>query len=138
MGPYQRRAFTYATIVAIGGLIFGLDAALISGTVEIDRLAVDGLYARMVSAPEAERVDTSGMNDRELDAFYAARREMPDQAASSAGAALALPLALNVGELLLSDARFESIDATSGARGSAIETSAGLLISIASMQSRKI
>ena len=33
MGSYQKRAFTYATIVAIGGLIFGLDAALISGTV---------------------------------------------------------------------------------------------------------
>jgi len=31
---YQRNAFTYATIVAFGGFVFGLDAALISGTVK--------------------------------------------------------------------------------------------------------
>lgn len=31
---YQRNAFTYATIVAMGGFVFGLDAALISGTVK--------------------------------------------------------------------------------------------------------
>ena len=98
-----------------GALSLGLRlGALISGTIEIDRLAVDRLYARLVSAPEAERVDTSGMSDRELDAFYAARREMREQGASGAGAALALPLALNVGELLLNDARIESIDAASG------------------------
>lgn len=30
---FQRNAFTYATIVAMGGFVFGLDAALISGTV---------------------------------------------------------------------------------------------------------
>jgi sugar porter (SP) family MFS transporter len=34
MKSYKRNAFTYATIVAIGGFIFGLDAALISGTVK--------------------------------------------------------------------------------------------------------
>ena len=33
MIPYQRNAFIFATIVAIGGFVFGLDAALISGTV---------------------------------------------------------------------------------------------------------
>ena len=33
MGSYQSKAFTYATIVAMGGFIFGLDAAVISGTV---------------------------------------------------------------------------------------------------------
>lgn len=31
---YQKNAFTYATIVAMGGFVFGLDAALISGTVK--------------------------------------------------------------------------------------------------------
>ena len=30
---HQKNAFTYATIVAMGGFVFGLDAALISGTV---------------------------------------------------------------------------------------------------------
>ena len=33
MSSYKRNAFTYATIVAVGGFVFGLDAALISGTV---------------------------------------------------------------------------------------------------------
>ncbi|WP_066218955.1 MFS transporter [Formosa haliotis] len=33
MGSYKSNAFTYATIVAMGGFIFGLDAALISGTI---------------------------------------------------------------------------------------------------------
>lgn len=33
MSSYTRNAFTYATIVAMGGLVFGLDAALISGTI---------------------------------------------------------------------------------------------------------
>lgn len=34
MSKYSKNAFSYATIVAIGGFIFGLDAALISGTVK--------------------------------------------------------------------------------------------------------
>ncbi|WP_282080356.1 MFS transporter [Aquimarina algiphila] len=34
MGSYKKNAFTYSTIVAMGGFIFGLDAALISGTVK--------------------------------------------------------------------------------------------------------
>ena len=33
MNVHQRRAFSYASIVAMGGFVFGLDAALISGTV---------------------------------------------------------------------------------------------------------
>ena len=34
MGSYKQNAFKYATIVAMGGFVFGLDAALISGTVK--------------------------------------------------------------------------------------------------------
>jgi sugar porter (SP) family MFS transporter len=34
MNSYKRNAFTYSTIVAFGGFVFGLDAALISGTVK--------------------------------------------------------------------------------------------------------
>ena len=34
MNNYQRNAFTFSTIVAIGGFVFGLDAALISGTLD--------------------------------------------------------------------------------------------------------
>ncbi len=33
MGSYKANAFIYATIVALGGFIFGLDAAIMSGTV---------------------------------------------------------------------------------------------------------
>lgn len=34
MASHKKNAFTYATIVAMGGFVFGLDAALISGTVK--------------------------------------------------------------------------------------------------------
>ncbi len=34
MSSYKTNAFTYATIVAFGGFVFGLDAAVISGTVK--------------------------------------------------------------------------------------------------------
>ncbi|WP_276167461.1 MFS transporter [Zobellia alginiliquefaciens] len=34
MDSYKKNAFTYSTIVAMGGFIFGLDAALISGTIK--------------------------------------------------------------------------------------------------------
>jgi len=33
MASHKKNAFTYATIVAMGGFVFGLDAALISGTI---------------------------------------------------------------------------------------------------------
>ena len=33
MNSYKKNAYTYSIIVAIGGFIFGLDAALISGTI---------------------------------------------------------------------------------------------------------
>ena len=33
MSSYKKNAFSYATIVAMGGFVFGIDAALISGTV---------------------------------------------------------------------------------------------------------
>jgi uncharacterized protein involved in outer membrane biogenesis len=89
---------------------------LLSGNVEIDSLLVDGLFARFAGEPDTETVDTSRMSDRELDAFYAARREMREQARTNAGAgdAIALPLALNVGELLVTNARIESVAADSG------------------------
>ena len=33
MTNYKKNAYTYATIVAMGGFVFGIDAALISGAV---------------------------------------------------------------------------------------------------------
>ena len=89
---------------------------LFSGTVEIDSLLVDGLLVRLTSAPDAEAIDTGNMSDRELDAFYAARRALREEAGSSTGtgAALGLPLALNVAELRLTNARIESVSTETG------------------------
>lgn len=54
MQPEKKRAFTYALIVTIGGFIFGLDAALISGTVDYVREQfelTDTMVGLVVSSP---------------------------------------------------------------------------------------
>lgn len=54
MESYKKNAYVYATIVAIGGFIFGLDAALISGTVNYISLEFglsDLQIGTVVSAP---------------------------------------------------------------------------------------
>jgi len=51
---YQRNAFTFASIVAFGGFVFGLDAALISGTVKylVQEFGLSDLQlGTVVSAP---------------------------------------------------------------------------------------
>ena len=86
---------------------------LLSGNVEIDSISVDGLKARITSAPEQARADTARMSDEQLDAFYAKRRKALSEAEQTAGAeaALAVPLALNVQKLTITDSRIETIDA---------------------------
>lgn len=79
---------------------------LFSGEVAIKGIELQGLVATVPAASEQPAVDTSTLSDAELDAFYAARREaLRDAAANSAGAAFALPLALNVQRLEVRDAR---------------------------------
>jgi len=80
---------------------------LFSGSVEIDGLSVDGLLVNIPPTPKRPEVDTSQMSDAQLDAFYAARREALAEAdsAESAGAALALPMALEVGHLAVTNSR---------------------------------
>ncbi len=54
MTAHQKLAFSYATIVAMGGFIFGLDAALISGTVNFivqEFSLTDLMLGTAVSAP---------------------------------------------------------------------------------------
>lgn len=89
---------------------------LLSGKVEIDSIRLDGLAARIISPPQPPGVDTSKMNDQELDAFYVARRRAMSQAGESAGAeaVLAVPLALNVQQLTITDSRVEIVDAATG------------------------
>ena len=94
--------------ITVGALSIGVQMMpLLSGSVEIDSISVDGLNAKITSAPEQARADTARMSDEELDAFYAKRREAMSQAGENAGAeaALAVPLALNVQELTITDSR---------------------------------
>ena len=85
---------------------------LFSGKVEIDTIKLDGLAARIESAEEQPTADTSKLSDEQLDAFYAARREALAKAEEDAGAAdaLAVPLALNVKHLIVTDSRLDMVD----------------------------
>lgn len=89
---------------------------LLSGRVEMDSITVEGLTLTRTldedaaAAARSAELDTSGMSRAELDAFYAARSEARKAARDDAAAALAAPLALQVGELVLRDIRVRSVD----------------------------
>ena len=89
---------------------------LLSGSIEIDSIRLDGLEAKIVRPPQPPGVDTSKMNDQELDAFYAERRRALAQGSESAGAeaVLAVPMALNVQQLMITDSRVEMVAADTG------------------------
>lgn len=89
---------------------------LLSGNVEIEDILVDGLRARVQSAPAEESLDTSTLSDAELDAYYAQRRQKMADAAQAAGqeAVIAVPLALNVQRLVLTDVIIETVSAETG------------------------
>ncbi len=81
---------------------------LFSGSVEIKSLGLDGLLINIPPAAKEARANTSQLSDAQLDAFYAKRREALTQAGAQrvdAGAALALPLALEVNEFSLTKSR---------------------------------
>lgn len=80
---------------------------LFSRRIEIDAITLDGVTARLQPAPEQPKIDTSGLSDAELDAFYAKRKEVMAEAGKAAGgeALLAAPLALNVGQVTITDLR---------------------------------
>jgi len=89
---------------------------LLSREVVIDTFKLDGLTARVEQAPEEEKLDTGTLSDAELDAYYEQRRREREAAGDAAGAeaALAIPLALNVGQLLVTDARLRLVDTATG------------------------
>ena len=96
----------------IGALDIGVQLLpLLSGSVEIDGIRLDRLSATLHAAPQQKTVDTSGLSDAELDAFYAERRKMLEQQGDATGAALAVPLALNVKRLEVTDSRIEMVPA---------------------------
>ena len=85
---------------------------LLSRQIEIDAISLDGVSARIKAAEEQPKVDTSGLSDAELDAFYAQRKAAMAEAGKAAGgeAVLAAPLALNVGLLTITDLRLELME----------------------------
>jgi AsmA protein len=87
---------------------------LLFGNVQINTIRLDGMTARIESAPEQEAVDSGKLSDEQLDAFYAARRKAMREADDAAGAelALAVPLALEVKHLVITDSRLELMDPT--------------------------
>ena len=99
--------------LVVGALKFGvLLKPLFSGEVAIDSIVLNGLQLRLESSEDASKADTSTMSDAQLNNFYAQRRKDREEAGASAGAeaALALPLALNVSSLLVTNARIEMLD----------------------------
>ena len=87
---------------------------LLFGNVHINTIRLDGMTARIESAPEQAAVDSGKLSDEQLDAFYATRRKAMRKADDVAGAelALAVPLALEVKHLVITDSRLELVDPT--------------------------
>lgn len=100
--------------LAARALVIGVQVMpLLSGEVAIDTLALDGLVARLTTDPAPAPVDTTRLSAEELQGFYAKRQAAREAAGRSAGerAALAVPLALNVASLAVTDSRIESTEA---------------------------
>lgn len=87
---------------------------LLRGSVEIDSVNLRDLTIIAVAAPDAAAagMTTVDLSDAELDALYAKRRSARETGTpdAGAGAALALPLALNVASLSIKNARLVTVD----------------------------
>ncbi len=79
----------------------------------IDNISIDGLRMTVQSAPEQPALDTSTLSDEQLDDFYQKRRQALDTANQVAGqeSIAALPLALNVQSLLVTNSLLELVAA---------------------------
>ncbi|WP_279252879.1 AsmA family protein [Candidatus Seongchinamella marina] len=82
---------------------------LLSKEVAIETIELDGVVIKMTTEPEAAPIDTSKLNDKQLGEFYAKRQADIDEArqAASTEAAVAVPLALEVASLSITDSRIE-------------------------------
>ncbi|MFK7828341.1 MAG: AsmA family protein [Congregibacter sp.] len=88
---------------------------LLRRTVQIDSIEVDSLTLTTEAidedAAKAAAIDTARLSDRELDVYYAARAKSRQLAqAEAAASVLAVPLALEVGELALRDIHVITVD----------------------------
>lgn len=102
------------SVLRIRSLSIGVQLwPLLSGKVAVDALRVRGLDASLVQQEVPESADTSRLTDRQLDEFYASRRRELAEAGGAAGseAVLAVPLALAVQSLELTDSRIEWVEA---------------------------
>ncbi len=83
---------------------------------KVNSIEVDGVTARLQSVPDTTRIDTGKLSDAELEAYYAKRQQTQKAAQQSAGAeaALAVPLALTVAKLKVSNTRIETLDTATG------------------------
>ncbi|MEH6568633.1 MAG: AsmA family protein [Halioglobus sp.] len=100
-------------------LAIGLELMpLFSGNIEIGDIVVDGLKAQVKSAPEEPALDTGSLTDEQLDDFYAQRRKELQNAEQAVGqeAIIAVPLALNVRRLLVTNSMLEMVDGETGDR----------------------
>jgi len=98
----------------VGSLGIGLELMpLLSRQVEIGDIAIDGLVMSLQAAPEQPALDTSTLTDEQLDEFYRKRREALDSTGQAAGqeSIAALPLALNVQRLSVSNSMLEMVSA---------------------------
>ena len=102
------------TNIRLASLDIGLELMpLFSGRAEISELIVDGLQMTVMSPPELPALDTTALSDEQLDALYAKRRKTLQAAGQAAGneAVVALPLALNVARLSVSNSTLDLVSA---------------------------
>ncbi|MDP4917979.1 MAG: AsmA family protein, partial [Haliea sp.] len=79
---------------------------LLSKEVAIKGIQLSGLEVTIPASEATPVSTTAGLSDAQLEAFYAERRKALRAAAEAgAGAALGIPLALNIANVVLSDAR---------------------------------
>ena len=94
-------------------LSIGLEVMpLFSGNIEIGDILLDGLEAQVKSAGAEPALDSRALTDEQLDDFYAQRRKELQSAEQAVGqeAIFAVPLALNVRRLLVTNAMLEMVD----------------------------
>ena len=101
--------------VQVQSLRLGLQLLpLLSGEVAIDRLDLAGLDYRVAAGEQVDKVDTSLLSDAQLDDYYAQRRREKAASGDAAGV-LAIPLALNVAALNVTDSRLQIENSDGGA-----------------------
>ena len=100
--------------ISVGALGIGVELMpLLSRQIEIGDITIDSLVMTVQSAPEQPALDTSILSDEQLDTYYAKRRQALEEADQAAGqeSIAALPLALNVQRLLVTNSVLEMVSA---------------------------